>query len=208
MTIHLAAQDDVLPALAGILMVIGIYSVFGIICAVLAPGRGRSAVGWFFIGVATQCIGIILILLLPNLKAEEEKERRRAAETKRLREQLKKERQVADERHEAHRARIGTHDLALGIDTSEAENRLLTNEQAAAAGPPPLPGPEAVWYYAANGQQRGPVPQSQLLALLRDGGLDAQALAWTAGMTDWAPIARIPALGRSSGDSGPTTQPS
>ena len=204
MTHTLAAQDDVLPAIATLLIVVGIYGVFGIICAVLAPGRGRSPVGWFFIGVATQCIGIILILLLPNLKAEEEKERRRREETRRLREQLKKERQVADERHEVHRTRIGTHDLALGIDTSEAEKRLLAND----APPPPLPGAEPVWYYAANGQQKGPVPQSQLLAMVRDGGLEAETLAWTAGMTDWAPIHRIPALGRWFQDSDPTDQTS
>ena len=43
-------------------------AVFGAIVAVIAHSRGRSALGWFFIGLFTSCIGLILVLVLPYVK--------------------------------------------------------------------------------------------------------------------------------------------
>jgi hypothetical protein len=184
-------SDDVMEALAMLAIFAAIYGVFGIVCAIMAPGRGRSAIGWFFIGFITQCLGIILLLLLPNLKLEEEKQRRRDEETRRLREMLKKERQVADERHDVNRTRLSVHDRALGVDTSTAEAPKL-----AGAPPPPLPPgpaapPEAMWYFAQAGQQLGPVPASRLRQLFVDGEVDGKALVWREGMAQWAPITDV-----------------
>jgi len=188
--IALFQDDELLPALGMLALIAAIYAVFGIVCAVMAPGRGRSAVGWFFIGVFTQCIGIILILLLPNLKVEEEKQRRRDEETRRLREQLKKERQVADERHDVHRTRLGVHDRALGVDTSSAEAPRLTSSP-----PPPLPpgaaAPETMWFFAQGREQVGPVPASRLRQLFTDGQVDGQTLVWREGMANWTPITDV-----------------
>lgn len=185
-----SSADDTVVTFAVLAIFAAIYGVFGIICAVMAPGRGRSAVGWFFIGVATQCLGIILLLLLPDLKLEEEKQRRRDEETRRLREQLKKERQVADERHDTHRTRLGVHDRALGVDTANAAPPLLGG-----TAPPPLPGmpppPETMWFFAQGGQQFGPVPASRLRQLFVDQQLDGQALVWREGMAQWAPIGDV-----------------
>ncbi len=183
--------EDPFSTLAGILVVVAVYGVFGIVCAVMAPGRGRSPVAWFFIGVATQCLGIILLLLLPNLKLEEEKQRRRNEETRRLREQLKKERQIADERHEGHRARLGAHDRALGLDTSSAESPPLL-----AAAPPPLPAgaagqPEPLWFYAQGNQQLGPVPASMLRTMWLEQRIDDRALVWREGMANWTPLSDV-----------------
>lgn len=198
-------QNDVLPGIVAFLIVAAIYGVFGIICAAIAPGRGRSAVGWFFIGVFTQCIGVILILLLPDLKVEAAKQRRREAETRKLRELLKKERQVADARHDTHRQRLNVHDRALGVDTSAGDEPALLSSDA----PPPLPPvspatPETMWYYATDGQQHGPVPASRLRQLWIDRRIGDQSLVWREGMGDWVAIAQVDGLldDRSGGTPG------
>ncbi|MCR9245240.1 MAG: DUF4339 domain-containing protein [bacterium] len=197
-------DDDVGPMLIAFLVVAAIYGVFGIICAVIAPSRGRSALGWFFIGVALQCIGIILLLLLPDLKVEAAKQRRREEESRKLRELLKKERQVSDNRHAAHRNRLGAHDRALGLDTSTAEEQALLGDSGAGGGSPralppapPLPADaaasaEPVWHYAEAGQQRGPVPASKLRLLWREGRVSDDTLVWRQGLSDWTAIADLP----------------
>ena len=54
------------------------------------------------------------------------------------------------------------------------------------------------WYYAKGGQQHGPVPAEELMALLRSGGMDpAKDLVWNPSMPDWLPASRVPEL---SGD--------
>ena len=172
------------------------FVVFGTICAILAPGRGRSAVGWFFIGGLFSCMGLIVLLLIPNLKVEQEKQRRRDAETRRLREQLKKERQVADERHEAHSHRLGAHDRALGVDTTRRTEALTDSpadslaDSLADSPPPPLAG-AADWYYAIDGQQQGPIPGAELRALWLDEKVPDRALVWREGFAEWTPIGDV-----------------
>jgi hypothetical protein len=189
----IAGQSD--PELGSLLLTLAlmaaIYGTFGIACAFMAKGRGRSPVAWFFIGFCVQCLGIILLLLLPNPKLEEEKQRQRAEETRRLREQLKKDRRVADDRHESHRQRLGAHDRALGVDTSSAEPAQLSGSE-----PPALPGsvPAAAvpaWYYASGGQRLGPVTAAALGSLWRERRIDADTLVWRQGMTDWTPFASV-----------------
>ena len=46
-------------------LVVGLFG--GVICAVLAPGKRRSAAGWFCIGFLIPLIGVILILVLQPL---------------------------------------------------------------------------------------------------------------------------------------------
>lgn len=51
------------------------------------------------------------------------------------------------------------------------------------------------WYYAKGGQQHGPVPVEELMALLRSGGFDAaKDLVWNPSMTDWLPASQVPEL--------------
>jgi len=45
------------------------------------------------------------------------------------------------------------------------------------------------WYYAQNGEQKGPVDDIQLKALFAQGAIDAQSLVWRDGMSDWLPLA-------------------
>lgn len=153
--------------------------VFGIVCAVLASGRGRSPVGWFFLGLFFSCFALILVLLLPDLKQLEERQRRHQLEARRLREQLAKERQVADQRHHQVERRLGAHDQALGLDTNDAPQ--LGNQ----APPPPLPN-GASWFYARGNDRMGPVSTETIRHLLQAKAIDGQTLVWREGMADWA----------------------
>ena len=47
------------------------------------------------------------------------------------------------------------------------------------------------WFYALNGQQLGPVSDSQLDTLLQSGAIDAKTLVWRDGMADWQPLAVV-----------------
>lgn len=166
--------------------------VFGIVCAALATGRGRSPVGWFFLGMLLDCLGLIVLLVIPNLKEEEAKRQRHEAQTRKLREQLKKERQVADERHQAHDARLGAHDRALGLDTQSPALLQEGAPPAAPKVPPQLPkAPTAEWFYAVDGQQHGPVTGATLRAMWLDEEIPDRSLVWRDGMSGWMPIGKV-----------------
>lgn len=163
---------------------LGFGVVFGIVCAILASGRGRSPVGWFFLGLFFSCLALILVLLLPDLKVEEERQRRHQLETRRLREQLAKERQVADQRHHQVERRLGAHDQALGLDTGEAP------QLANAAPPPPLPD-GTMWFYARGKERMGPVSEETVRHLLQAGAIRGDTLVWREGMADWTKAAGV-----------------
>ena len=50
------------------------------------------------------------------------------------------------------------------------------------------------WFYAANGQQQGPFPDSQLRALIANGTVRPDTLVWTEGMAGWQKAAEVPGL--------------
>ncbi|MCU0867926.1 MAG: DUF4339 domain-containing protein [Planctomycetes bacterium] len=165
-----------------------ICAVFGGICAAIASGRGRNIAGWFCLGFFLQCFGIILILVLPDLKVEEQRRQRHALETRRLREQLAKERQVADERHHHVERRLGAHDQALGLDTSRPPE--LANQ----AAPPALPN-AGIWFYARGQERLGPVAAETIRHLLQANVLSPRSLVWREGMADWQPLADVDEFG-------------
>jgi Zn-dependent protease with chaperone function len=47
------------------------------------------------------------------------------------------------------------------------------------------------WYYSEAGQQKGPVSEEQLAALLESGTLAPSTLVWTDGMAEWRAVATI-----------------
>ena len=166
--------------------------VFAVVCAAMAPGRGRSAVGWFFIGLLFNCVALIILLLIPNLKIEEDRQRRQRAETRKLREQPKKERWVADERQQGYGQRLAAHDRAPGVDTAPAE---LPGELPGEVPPPvPLPSGGATartWFFAVDGDRRGPVSGAELRALWLDQKVPDSTIVWSDGMGDWQSIAEV-----------------
>jgi len=50
------------------------------------------------------------------------------------------------------------------------------------------------WYYATQGQQRGPVSKERLIELHRAGELLLSDLVWNDAMSDWAPFGTLPEL--------------
>jgi hypothetical protein len=47
------------------------------------------------------------------------------------------------------------------------------------------------WFYASDGQQRGPFPEIQLRELIARGTITADTLVWTEGMANWQRVAEI-----------------
>ena len=43
-----------------------LWRLFGIVCAVVASQKGRSGVGWFFVGCLLGIFGLIWVLVLPS----------------------------------------------------------------------------------------------------------------------------------------------
>lgn len=50
------------------------------------------------------------------------------------------------------------------------------------------------WFYASEGQQKGPLPEAQLRDLIGRGTVRADTLVWTEGMSGWQKAAEIPGL--------------
>lgn len=53
---------------------------------------------------------------------------------------------------------------------------------------------EAVWYYAQNDQERGPVTLAELRSLAASGKLQGSDLVWKDGMEDWTSAAQVKGL--------------
>ncbi len=47
---------------------------------------------------------------------------------------------------------------------------------------------ETNWYYATGNERKGPVTESALVELLRQGSVRNDDLVWTEGMADWTPL--------------------
>ncbi len=88
------------------------------------------------------------------------------------------------------------------LPTTPAESALASMAQAAQGtplapqGPTPLSAveaaapasqtaPVAVWFYESAGRTLGPVPESQILALIRAGSIQNHTLLWRQGLDDW-----------------------
>lgn len=69
------------------------------------------------------------------------------------------------------------------------------------------------WYYAAGGQQQGPVDDTQFETLIRSGQITPETLVWHDGLPSWQPLRQVrPAAAGSAAASAPpvigTTPPS
>lgn len=64
-------------------------------------------------------------------------------------------------------------------------------------------GQTSEWRIAVKGEQRGPFTLDQVRAMIAEGRLPADTLAWRPGMGNWAPMASVPELAAPAGR-GPT----
>ena len=174
----------------------------GVICAMIADSRGRSALGWFALGFFLPCLAQVILLVIPD---EQEERRRRDSldqENRRLREMVRKDRQVGDRRHEETLRRLDTHDRAIGIDTRGPETLELEGDGDAAAisppNPPATPAERSVrqhlWFYVQDDERQGPVGFGRMRELWEDGVVDAGTLIWREGLEEWLPLAQLTEL--------------
>ena len=58
-----------------------------------------------------------------------------------------------------------------------------------------MPQPISSMYYVAiDGQQIGPLNESELMGLIRDKKVSKDTLAWMPGMATWLPIEKVPSI--------------
>lgn len=57
---------------------------------------------------------------------------------------------------------------------------------------PSVTGPEPRWMYVYNEKRLGPVPESELRALLSQGRVSVDSLVWTEGWPDWVAACDVP----------------
>jgi hypothetical protein len=176
---------------------------FGGVCAALAHQRGRNPIGWFFVGFFANCIGLIVLLVIPDERKAQAQLETLRDQNRMLRERIEKDRMVSDQRHLDAEGRLKAHDRALGLDTARADTAEIASSSTTSDGPAqsmggaptiaPLPPDFETrpWYYATGNTQNGPVDFTRLRELWRDGDLNQRSLVWSAGMPQWTPISDL-----------------
>ena len=66
--------------------------------------------------------------------------------------------------------------------------------EPAPAGPPD-PGTDSLWYYALNGEQKGPTSNENILAMVRAGSLTGTDRVWKEGLDNWVQVSDIGEFG-------------
>jgi hypothetical protein len=177
-----------------------IGGIAGVICACVAPTKGRSPIAWFLIGFLFPLIGIILVLVLSNLKEERRSREHAAAERRRLQEQLRQERMKNESFRQYAGQRLDAHDRSLGVDTRAAGalagGATVPPPALPEAGAAPLPAARdgTPWFYEFQGRHRGPVPAARLSELARAGTIGPDTLVWREGDAGWRPMSQVPEL--------------
>ena len=175
---------------------------FGGACAALAHSRGRTPVGWFFIGFFLSCIGLIILMVLPNVKEEEAKHAALEEANRSLRERLRQE-QMKNEAFRQHATqRLDSHDRQLDIDTRQtggfienSENQPLQlggvpGDDAVVGAPTASAGPD--WYFVENGGRVGPHNHAEMVQMVQHGRLTPATQVWCEDLEGWMPLSQTP----------------
>lgn len=184
--------------------------LYRVICAVaaawIASAKGRTVVGWAIGGFFLDIIAVIIVACQGNLKEQRAQVERGASERRRLREQLRQERQKTEAFRQYSMTRLDSHDRTLGVDTRSVQalpgpSPDPTQALPGASGPgaegqlPSGPTYSAVgplWYYARGGQAQGPVSETELKHLINSSQIDWATMVWTEGLNDWSRLDEIP----------------
>lgn len=175
----------------GILINLLFGVAFGVITALVGRSKGRSPIGWFFVGFLTGCIGLIIVLVMSNLKAEEAKWKMSEERQRRLKEQLKQERLKTQSFQEHVQNRLDVHDDALDMNTRQIEGGdahipLIENKSDEMEN--------CSWFYVKNDKRIGPISFNELKALFRDTTINKNTLIWKEGFDGWKMITDMPEL--------------
>lgn len=161
--------------------------VMGIIAAVIASAKGRSVIAWFFIGLITSCLGVLVLTFLPDLNEVEADRQSRDDEMRRTKERLHQEQARQRTFQSQVLGRLDSHDVALGIDTRKVDGPLAVADALAVEGEVPE------WFYEDQGHPAGPITRRSLRALLNSGAIDPLALVWHPDFGEqWRPIGELP----------------
>jgi len=175
--------------------------IFGIICALIAQSKGRSAIGWFFIGFLTGIIGLILALVVSNLKEAEQKQAHMEMEQRRLREQLRQERLKSEQFRKYTQVRLDVHDDKLKIDTRHVgplleqanlgpilENGQGYSEEAAYIE---ADTKRTGWYYQERDTAVGPLDIETVKELAEEGKINSSTYVWHESLDKWTPAGEV-----------------
>ena len=173
-------------------MILIFASIIGIICMIAARQKGRSMVGWFFIGFMLGLIGLVMILVVSNKKEQKAKEEYLELERRRLEEQLQQER-IKNEQFRKHaQARLDVHDEALEMDTHQLQPdpqplRLAAQSPAETLGAQPPQGqfPQEDWYYRDRDETKGPLSFDHLRRQIESGTIGPDTYLWHSVLTQW-----------------------
>ncbi|MFW6367194.1 MAG: GYF domain-containing protein [bacterium] len=175
--------------------------IFGVGCALIAHNKGRSPVGWFFIGFLLTFIGLILALVVSDKIREKQREQNLQREQQRLREQLKQERMKNRAFQKHAQARLDKHDDALKLNTRQIVRQndrtapLIAEKSARAFVDNPGGGSAAAfdsgWYVQQAGENRGPLSRTDLCRLHSYNELDSESLVWHPSLEDWNPLRNV-----------------
>ena len=183
-------------------------AICGAITAAIAHGRGRNAAGWFVIGFLTFCIGIILVLVLPDLNLERQREADARDAWRRQREPIAPEgrhgyAQPAAAPYDA----PDPQDAPLGADgfvqplAGHAAQEARFGRPGAEPDPEPQGSMVKEWFYERGGESRGPVSEAAIRIGLQKGKIDGTTLVWREGMANWQALMEVPVFdGRSGRD--------
>lgn len=170
---------------------LAVMALMGAICAAIANGRGRNPLGWFFIGVVAPCLGLILVLVLADLKKESEIKMREKRSRSKIQEELTQER-MKNQAFRGHASnRLDAHDEHLGVDTRTTAGGTLP--------PPPVPQelaggiPSVGWYIVFPGMEsEGPFSLPEMRERLTANQVTEKTLVWHESLEDWMPAAASP----------------
>ena len=83
--------------------------------------------------------------------------------------------------------------LGAGLGVGNQFANLAQNINTNPVAPPPIPQ-QSLYYLYVNGQQIPNQTVQSIIGMLQQGMIDANTLAWKAGMATWLPLSQIPEL--------------
>ena len=142
----------------------------GAACAAVAPSKGRSPVTWFLVGALTFGAGLVVLLLLPNLKEREAAQKSLDERARQAQEALEQRRSVAYARHPDSKPLT----VEPGRDGADSELHLAYQDSE--------------WFHGTDENFAGPMPFETLHLTWLAESIDGQTLVWRKGMPVWRTI--------------------
>jgi hypothetical protein len=185
-------------------MILVVALIFAVVCALIAHYKGRNPIGWFFIGFFFGVFGLIVILVVSNLKELKDREVHSEMERRRLREQLRQEQLKNEQFRKYTQVRLDAHDNRLQMDTRHIGPLLEQSGIRPLLGNAQDPANETVivesndknqrWYFQKGKSAEGPYPLEHIRQLIRQGRIDSFTRLWHETLVSWTPAGQVDTL--------------